>query len=311
MVAKVGLMANRPRRMHTVSAGYLRAFVDASAPRRNAHLWRHERETATSKLISVLDASVRRDIYAVRLQDGQTDTTIESALLSSGVEQPFCEAVKLLEASTPLSYWPWRHVSRFVAFQLARTPRAFQLLRDEWSREGLEIQSNDPPIAMVFIAPYIEKWLCAMKWIVCRNASTLPVLTSDNPAVMWANRGDGAELGVGFRDPALQVLFPLTPRICLLAVHTQASLRVVLEDTPDKSPQMSDFYPLQINRGNLGIDQIVTLNQITVSNAEHHVYSNSNAENVKVFLDDLFFGQPAPVRRSDRMPIGSPMRAAK
>jgi hypothetical protein len=294
--------------MHTVSAGYLRAFADVSAQRRNAHLWRHERETATSKLISLLDASVYRDIYAVRLQDGQTDTTIESALLGSAVEEPFCEAVKLLDSGAPLRYWQWRHVSRFVAFQLARTPRAFQLLRDEWNREGLEIRSNDPQMAMIYIAPHVEKWLCAMKWIIYCDRSTLPLLTSDNPTVMWADRGDGVELGVGFRDPALRVLFPVTPRMCLLAVHTQASFSAAREDTPDKNPQMSDYYPLRINRGNLGIDQAVTMNHVIVSNAEHYVYSDSHAQNVKMFLDDLFFGRPGPVRRSDRMPIGDPVR---
>lgn len=79
--------------MHTVSAGYLRAFADVSIAHRNARLWRYERETAISKLISLLDASIHRDIYAVRLQDGRTDTTIESELLNSGVEKPSCESV--------------------------------------------------------------------------------------------------------------------------------------------------------------------------------------------------------------------------
>lgn len=164
---------------------------------------------------------------------------------------------------------------------------------------------------MIFIAPYVEKWLCAMKWIVYCNRSSLPLMTSDNPAVMWADTEGGAELGVGFREPALRVLFPLTPRICLLAVHTEASLGAVLKDTPNRGPQMNDYYPLRINRGNLGIEQAVTMNQVTVSNAEHYVYSDSNAENVKMFLDDLFFGKPGPVRRSDRMPIGSPVRATE
>jgi hypothetical protein len=72
---------------------------------------------------------------------------------------------------------------------------------------------------------------------------------------------------------------------------------------------LSDFYSLRIDRGYLGIDEAVSRNQVTVSNAEHYVYSNSNAENVRLFLNDLFFDVPGPVRRSDRKPIGSPVNA--
>ncbi len=142
-----------------------------------------------------------------------------------------------------------------------------------------------------------------MTWTLCENHATLPLLTSDNPAVPWADRGEGAELGTGFGDPALQVLLPLTPRLCLIFAHNAVSLQTVRSDPPDANPQFSDRHQLVIRTGQLGIDEAVRLNQITVANAERYVYD----EKVLLFLKDLFFGRPGPVRRFDRRPVGSPV----
>ena len=300
-------MAGRPEHMHTVPAAYLRTFSDTSAPRRSPHLWRFDRETAQVKLISVRDVSISRDIYTLRTEGGAPDTTIETELLDAAVENHFPAVVQFLIAGGTPQYWQWRHIFRFVAFQLARTPRMFQTFRDEGRRQGLNIGLNDPQLAMVAQAPFLDKWLCGMRWVVRRNRSTLPFLTSDNPVVMWADRGEGAELGVGFHEPALRILFPLTPTICLTAAHTDASHRAVLGDTPKSKPQFSDFYPLQVSSDVLGIDEVVMLNQVTVANAESYVYANRNDEKVQLFLTDLFFGRSGPVRRFDRKPIGSPV----
>ncbi len=300
-------VADHPEHMHTVPAGYLRAFADTSAPRRNPHIWRFERETAQARLISVRNAAVTRNIYRLRTEGGEADTAIETELLSSAVDDCFPPVVQLISSGGTPTYRQWRDVSRFMAFQLARTPRMFQILKDEGSRHGVDTGPNDQQLVMVYMAPFLEKWCCGMKWIVCWNLSTLPLLTSDNPVVMWADRGDGADLGVGFLDPALRMLFPLTPNICLTAAQTQTSLKTVQDDTPESTPQFSDSYPLRVGRGSLGIDEAVMLNQVMVSNAERYVYANSNDEKVRLFLNDLFFGLSGPVRRSDRKPIGSPV----
>jgi hypothetical protein len=293
--------------MHAVPAGYLRAFADTSAPHRNPHVWQYGRQTAQVKLISVRDAAVCRELYTLRTEHGKADTTIETALLAPCVEDPFPAVVQLLSSGETPRYWQWRHISRFTAFQLARTPRVFQLFRDEGCRQGLDIGPNDPQLAMVHMAPLLEKWLCGMRWILCNNRSTLPLLTSDNPAVMWADRGKGAELGVGFQEPALRILFPLTPKMCLTAVHTEASLSGVLADYPGSDFQFSDFYPLQVDTGWLGIDQVVILNQVEVANAERYVYASTDDDKLRLFLKDLFFGASRPVRRIDRKSIGSPV----
>src|SRR2546421_815863 len=114
-------MAGRPKHMHTVPAGYLRAFADRSAWRRNPHLWRFEREAAQAKLISVRDASVCRDIYTLRTEDGKADTTIETELLMSAVEDPFPAVVQLLRSGGAPSYWQGRGVILRFEFLLAPT----------------------------------------------------------------------------------------------------------------------------------------------------------------------------------------------
>ena len=183
----------------------------------------------------------------------------------------------------------------------------FQIFRDEGRYREIEVGTNDPQLAMVRQTPFLEKWLCVMQWIVCRNRATLPFLTSDNPAVMWADRGDGAEGGVGFREPALRITMPLTPRLCLMCVQTEASLETVCNEDFNASPQFTDFHPLHIDEGWLDIDQTVRLNQVTVANAQRYIYAHSRDEKVMLLLTDFFFGRQEPVRRFDRKPVGSPI----
>ena len=68
-------MAHDPSRMHTVPKGYLRAFADSSAPRRNPCLWCFQRGAANEgqgRPISLDDASVKKDIYALRTGEDKT-----------------------------------------------------------------------------------------------------------------------------------------------------------------------------------------------------------------------------------------------
>lgn len=123
------------------------------------------------KLIGVRDVSVHRDIYTLRTSDGQADVTIETDLLAS-VDGLFPPVIDLLSSGGMPNYWQWRHLSRFMAFQLARTLRIFQVFRDEGSRLGIEIGPNDPQLAMLHQPPFLDKWICRMKWILGRNQSS-------------------------------------------------------------------------------------------------------------------------------------------
>ncbi|PYT22633.1 MAG: hypothetical protein DMG57_34685 [Acidobacteria bacterium] len=70
------------------------------------------------------DVSVRRDIYALWTEGGTPDLSIETELLDKSVENGFPDLIALLESGKEPSYWGWRSLSRFMAFQLLRTPRS-------------------------------------------------------------------------------------------------------------------------------------------------------------------------------------------
>ena len=70
---------------------------------------------------------------------------------------------------------------------------------------------NDAQIAMVHMAPKMENWICQQNWFLLFNGTECPFVTSDHPVTNWADRGDGAETGVGFADPGFRLLFPNTP----------------------------------------------------------------------------------------------------
>ena len=293
--------------MHTVPAGYLRAFADIEGARKKPHLWQYDRIGQGAELVSIKDASVSRGIYNLKREDGTSDQTIETDLLATSVDARIPHVARLLASGGTPRTWEWRDLSRFMAFQLARVPQMFQLFRDEGMRRGVEIGVNDPQLAMVFMAPQLEKWICAMEWTICDNGSAMPFLTSDAPVVMWADRGDGAELGVGFTEPALQITFPLTPKLSVLCKHTEASITAVREDDPTTRPRFTDLYRMQVSRGRLELVQALRSNLLVATNAHRFVYANNNDLRLQLFLKEHFIGQPGPVRRSDRKPIGSPI----
>lgn len=295
--------------MHTVPAGYLREFADANVQKRNPHIWRFDRNSSEPKLISVRDASVASGIYELRRTDGTADNTVENELLAKFVDEGIREAIRAIAKRETNRYWCLRNFSRFVAFQLARTPGAMQLLRDFAEVCQYPMSSNDSVMTMVAMGPKFERWFCTMDWTFCTNESKLPFLTSDNPAVMWADRGDHFEGGVGFMDPEMQILVPLTPNLCIRASQSERSMRNILESvSSDKVGGFSDVYEILLRYEDLDIDTVVRFNQIVVANADRYAYASTDASNVLMFMTDVFLGQPQPVRRFDRKPIGSPTR---
>ncbi len=290
--------------MHDVSSGYLRPFADKTLSRRNPHLWRSCRD-GEYKPISVRDASVHRDLYTVETKDGAQDLRIETDLLRL-IDNGLPPTVNAIASGGSPRYWQWRALSRFISFQASRTDRFFRLLRDEASGVGLSFGTNDPQFAMVVNAPNFERLLCSMNWTVCRNVSSVAFLTSDNPVAMWADRGAEVEGGVGFIDPDLIISLPLTPTILFLARHCARSRAAVLESTAETTSSFEDHYPLTVDVGSVDAFMAARLNRVTVSNAHEYVYSNRIDSNGEQLLRRWFFGSMAPVRRSDRKPIGTP-----
>lgn len=261
-------------------------------------------------MIGANDAAVVRDIYAIVGEDGSRDTAIEDLLLK-GVDGAFCGVRELLVAHQEVRYWQWRDLSRFLALQIARTPRQFQSIRDEYASFGVNADQNDPQKAMVLAAPRLENWICWMEWAICRNESDFPFLTSDNPVVFWVDRGKGAEGGVGFAEPALQIFFPVSPRLCFTARHSQTSCSAALADPANREASFLQEFDLNIVEGKLDATQVKRANLLMVGNADKCVYSNSNDEALGRFLKRRFIGRIAPVRRRDRCPFGSPIQSLR
>jgi hypothetical protein len=292
--------------MHTVSRGYLAGFAYSAAPYGKPHVWRFERGSVESKLVGVRKTSAQTDIYTLWTETGKPDASIETELLAKTVEDGFPSLVALFELGREPSHWGWRQLSRYIAFQLLRTPRAFQIHRDAGAMAGVEIGRNDPQLAMVYLAPKIENWLCRMSWLVFSNKTDFPFLTSDNPVTTWADRGSGAEGGVGFSDPALRVLFPLSPRTCLAIIQTNEALQAIAADQPENEGGFTREYELSIRAADLTLLDVVRHNQVTVSNADRYCYASCNDQRLRRFMLDQFIHSPPPVRRFDRRPIGGP-----
>jgi hypothetical protein len=299
-------MPRQTDHMHTVPVGYLRRFADRSVGRDTAHVWRFGREASEPRLIGVRDVSVKRGIYKLLSETKPPDIFIETELLAKTVELGFPELVALLEAGKDPSYWGWRRLSRFLAFQLLRTPRAFQMIRDACAAQAIEIGRNGPQLNMIWMAPKIENWICQLEWLVLSNSTTFPFLTSDNPVTPWADRGGGFEAGVGFHDPSFRLFFPLTPTLAIAALQTSVSLKGISGDPPQRPGSFRDLFDLSIQKGVLTAEGVWIHNRVTIAFAENYVYANGNDDRLRLFLKEHFIGQPGPVRRSDRRPFGSP-----
>jgi hypothetical protein len=298
----------RTRRMHTVPEGYFEAFAVPEPKRRTSRVWRFDRSTGESKLLGVGDAEVAKDIYAVFNDDGTPDTGIEDRILCD-IEGAFCTARNMILDRTPLSKENWTSLFRFIAAQLLRTPRFFQLMRDGLDADGTAYEQDTLPRVMLLL---IERWiprLARMNGVLAYNETGLPLLTCDNPAVAWKKNGGGFICGVDQYDPELIVSCPLSPILLFVAYQTPESLNAVhaeQHDIPraDRKPQK---FVSHVDIGSLPGFEVKRMNQICVSNAHRYIYASYSDKPLARFLQNRFFGAAAPVRRRDLQPIGSPI----
>jgi hypothetical protein len=294
--------------MHTVPEGYFEAFAVHEPERRTSGIWRFDRVSGAFKVLGVGDAEVAKDIYTVFKDDGRPDTGIEDKLLC-GLEGAFCSARNLLHDRTALSKENWSGLFRFIAAQLLRTPRFFQLMRDCLEADGTTYEQDTLPRVMLLL---IERWiprLARMRGILAYNETGLPLLTCDNPAVTWKKNGDGFICGVDQYDAELVVSCPLSPTLMFVAYQTPESLKAVNTEQPDVAPanRRSHTFTSHVDIGSMPESEVKRMNHICVSNAHQYVYANYSDKRLHRFLQNRFFGAAAPVRRRDLRPIGSPI----
>lgn len=294
--------------MHTVPEGYFEAFAVQEPTRRTSGVWRFDRISGESKMLGVGDAEIVKDIYTVFSDEGIPDTGIEDELLC-GLEGAFCSARNVLLRRIPLSREHWTGVARFIAAQLLRTPRFLQLMRDGLDAEGIAYEQDTPQRVMLSL---IERWiprLVRMRGILAYNETGLPLLTCDNPAVMWKKNGDGFICGVDQYDPDLVVSCPLSPTLMVVAYQTPESLKAVHAEQHDvaRADRQSETFTSHVDIGAMPESEVKRMNNICVSNAHQYVYASYSDKPLLRFLQNRFFGAPAPVRQRDLRPIGSPI----
>ena len=151
-------MTQQTKRMHTVPASYLEAFAASVPMRREPCIWRYERSTGETKLLAISNVEVAKHIYAVVGDGGERDTTIEDRLLGS-IDGEFCTVRDLLRTRRQLTQSQWQSLAWFVTIQLLRTPRAFQLLRDELPAHNVTCEADQPQKLMVLMIDDFVRWL--------------------------------------------------------------------------------------------------------------------------------------------------------
>lgn len=298
--------------MHTVPESYFEAFaVDDPTRRGTAGVWRFDRLSGEAKILGVSDSEVVNNIYTVYSEDGTPDIGIESDLLC-GIEGNF-DAVRrsllqenFLPHRVPISREQWSGVARFIAAQLLRTPRFFQSMRDTLDADGIEYQNDTPQRVMIEL---IGRWitrLVRMRGIIAYTETSLPLLTSDNPAVMWKKHGDGFAFANQY-DPELVVSCPLAPKLLYCAYQTPDSLKAVRAERHDipRAERPSERFVSRVGFGSIPEWEVKRLNLLCVSNAHKYIYANYCDKTLLNFLQNRFFGAPAPVRTRDLQPIGS------
>ena len=292
--------------MHTVPQVYLAEFADPTLHRRQPAVWRFQRGCGDPTLVTLVNASVEKDFYTLTDKEGNRNTGVEQRVLDP-VEREFARVRRAVHAKEELDETHPLALARFISYQLTRTPRAFQLLRDAGAHEGLSFDQNAPTVVMISLASWISNWLSKMDWILSYNETDYSFFTSDNPVVMWRDLGDGPEIGVGFLDSATLVSCPLSPTVAFCARHTERSLIAVrtTDARPDAPLPQREFMNLNVWRHKLDAADVKKLNVVFASNADKYIYANSQSARLRRFLSSRFVHSQAPVRRRDRRPVGS------
>jgi hypothetical protein len=287
--------------MHTVAKSYFEAFaVDDPERRETAGIWRFERYTGKSKVIGVNDSEVVNDIYTVYDEGGTPDIGIENILAKiegafNDTRNTLLDRQTVLQNEIPLTKEQWAGIAKFVAAQVLRTPRFFQMMRDYLDAERLPYESDTPQRVMLIL---IDRWiirLVRMRGLLVYTETDLPLLTSDNPAVMWKKNGKGFICGIDQYDAELVVSCPLTPELLYVAYQTPESLKAVHAERHDipREERKSEMFRSSLIYGSIPEWEVKRLNHLCLLNAHNNVYANYCDKTLFRLLENRFWGQKA------------------
>jgi len=283
--------------MHAVAESYFEAFaVDDPTRRSTAGIWRFNRSSGEGKVVGVRDSEVHKDIYTVYGEDGKPDTGIESLLCKiesafGGARRFLLDKQNILGKQVTLSKEHWTGLARFVAAQLLRTPRFFEMMRSYLAVNGLAHEIDTPPRVMVTL---IERWitrLVRMRGMLVYTETDLAFLTSDNPAAMWKRQGDGFISGVDQYDPELVVSCPLSPTLLYVVYQTEDSLKAVHAERHDlpRDQRQPELFTSHVDFGSIPEWEVKRQNQLCLQNAHKNVFANYRDEPLLRLLRNRFF----------------------
>ena len=171
--------------------------------------------------------------------------------------------------SVPISRDHRTALSRFIAAQLLRTPRFFQLMVDGLRSEGVAYNRDTPQRVMLALINFWIPRLTRMDaQLAYTEADAPPLLTSDNPAVMWKRTRDSFICGgVDQYDPQLVISCPLAPNLLFVTYQTPRSLEAVHAERHDiaRGDKPPETFTTHVGTGGLPKHEAALINQVCAS----------------------------------------------
>jgi hypothetical protein len=240
-------------RDHFVSKFYLEGFCDPNPPPgKRPALSVYSKKQKSWKVLTPENVAVETDYYTVSAPSGAKDRRIEEAL--SAIESRAARIIReRVEARRPLNDEERTHFALFVASMLERVPATLDSLRrahDEiWDLVklwGTPLPAERPrhqtgslawstlKVALDTTAPIILE----MGWRFVFSGSGDYFVASDHPVCM-VDPTNERPIPTGLLSPGMQIWFPVTKSILMMAVHGESPLGYVT--APDKTTRIANL----------------------------------------------------------------------
>jgi hypothetical protein len=220
---------------HFVSECYLKAFVDPRATRGNKRqLWRLRFADGKVEAKTPKGIAKQAGYYSLQLSDGRRDDRLEEYW--AAVESVCGPVLKRIRGGDlDVSALDISALLHLASMHFARVPSrrerldawlsgAFKKIRALDACHSVPPDSLQPDLqresqllfhSMAFLKEKAYEAMLEMGWRLV-EAPTSMFLTSDNPVSVFNPRMAGDLLGHGLRAKTIEVLFPLSPRVCLM-----------------------------------------------------------------------------------------------
>lgn len=290
---------NIVKRQHTVQRYYLNGFADEKKMISVYDTWEKKYFTNNTKNISISNG-----IYTTNSKDNPME--IECDILANVVEAGFVEFKKNVLTKQVLGnnncyVLTNNHdvISEYIYIQLVRTPKYLDSLKNRFNKETINIINDMSKEYGIFI-PNLKQLLhnvvnkedfhrtelfhdmISRKGLVFKLINNMKFsflisnlenlfITSDNPVIL-RSEGEVGLFNVNLKDTDAKVIFPLTPRICVVLYRqnsiTEDCFKNIIGDNPHNK-----FIPIYSN--NKEFEEIISLlNDYQYQNCQRFIYGD-------------------------------------